>query len=77
MIEGLAQGLYVAARVGFEAVTLRTQGTEFTMEPPRPQMNIYLHNTDITSTVTLTFCLYSMCHMLTILTSKINKYRLK
>jgi len=26
----------VAARVGFEPVTLRTQGTELTTEPPRP-----------------------------------------
>ena len=32
--EGLAQGPYVAARVGFEPATLRTQGTEPTNEPP-------------------------------------------
>jgi len=31
--EGLAQGPYVAARVGFEPATLRT-GTELTTEPP-------------------------------------------
>ena len=33
MSEGLAQGLYVAARVGFERAILRTQGTELTTEP--------------------------------------------
>jgi len=32
--EGLAQGPYVAARVGFEPATLRTQGTEPTNESP-------------------------------------------
>ena len=36
MSEGLAQGTYVAARVGFEPATFRTQGTEPTTEPPRP-----------------------------------------
>ncbi len=34
--EGLAQGHYVAARVGFEPATFRTQDTEPTTEPPRP-----------------------------------------
>src|SRR6218665_869721 len=34
--EGLAQGLYMAARVGFEPATLRTQSTELTTEPPCP-----------------------------------------
>ena len=34
--EGLVQGHYVAARVGLKPVTLRTQGTELTTEPPRP-----------------------------------------
>jgi len=29
--EGLAQGLYVAPRVGFEPATLQMQGTELTM----------------------------------------------
>ena len=28
--------IYVAARVGFEPVTFRTQGAEPTTEPPRP-----------------------------------------
>ena len=32
--EGLVQGPYVAARVGFEPATLWTQGTEPTTEPP-------------------------------------------
>src|SRR6218665_208777 len=32
--EGLAQGPYVAVRVGFEPVTLRTQGTKLITEPP-------------------------------------------
>ena len=35
--EGLAQGPYVAARSGFESMTLRTKGDEYTNEPPRPQ----------------------------------------
>ena len=34
--EGLAQGPYAAARVGFEPATLRSQGTERTTAPPRP-----------------------------------------
>ena len=34
--EGLAQGPYVAARVGFEPVTLRTKGIESANEPPCP-----------------------------------------
>src|SRR6218665_205076 len=36
MSEGLDRGLYVAARVGFEPATLRTQGTKLTTDPPRP-----------------------------------------
>ena len=36
MSEELAQGLFVAARVGFERATFGTQGTERTTEPPRP-----------------------------------------
>ena len=46
--EGLVQGLYVAARVGFEPVTLLLQGTEPTTEPPRPP--IYSHLQDYFST---------------------------
>src|SRR6218665_963982 len=34
--EGLVQGLYVAARVGFEPTTLFTKGDESTNEPSRP-----------------------------------------
>jgi len=34
--EGLAQGNYVAARVGFEPATFQTEGTEPHTEPPRP-----------------------------------------
>ena len=33
--EELAQGLYAAARAGFEPATLRTEGTDPTTEPPR------------------------------------------
>ena len=39
MSEGLAQGPYMAADVGFEPATLRMQGTEHTTEPPRPTMD--------------------------------------
>ena len=35
MSEGLAQGQYMAARVGFEPATLQMQGTKLTTEPPR------------------------------------------
>src|SRR6218665_1716287 len=34
--EGLAQGLYVADRAGFEPTTLWTKGDESTSKPPRP-----------------------------------------
>ena len=34
--EGFVQGPYVAARVGFEPATIRTQGAELTTKPPRP-----------------------------------------
>ena len=34
MGEGLAQGPYVAARVGFEPATFQTQDTKTTTEPP-------------------------------------------
>src|SRR6218665_1979539 len=34
--EGFAQGPYVAARAGFEPMTLRTKGDESTNKPPRP-----------------------------------------
>ena len=37
MSEGLSQGPYVAARVGYEPATFRTQGAKLTNEPPRPQ----------------------------------------
>ena len=44
--EELAQGPYVAARVGFEPATLlRTQGTEPTTEPPCPTRSITTENT--------------------------------
>ena len=36
MSEGLAQGPYVVARVGFEPAMLGMQGTNPTIEPPRP-----------------------------------------
>src|SRR6218665_1017396 len=36
--EGLAQGIYVAARAGFGPATLRTKGVESTNEPPRPHV---------------------------------------
>ena len=34
--ERLAQGPYVAARVGFKLATIWTQGTELTTKPPHP-----------------------------------------
>jgi len=34
--EGLAQGPYMAARMGFEHANLWMQGTELTTEPPCP-----------------------------------------
>src|SRR6218665_1358893 len=38
--EGLAQGPYVVARVGFEPATFHTQGTEPATEPPHPTIHI-------------------------------------
>jgi len=40
MSEGLAQGPYVAVRVGFQPATFRTQGSERTSEPPRPHSDV-------------------------------------
>ena len=44
-IEGLTQGPYLAARVGFEHTTLRTKGDESTNEPPRPTFvpRVFVH----------------------------------
>ena len=42
MSEGLAQGPYVAAGVGFAPATLRTQSTEPITEPPCPISIMYL-----------------------------------
>ena len=45
MSEELAQGPYIAARVGFEPVTgvmPRMQGTELTTEPPSPTIIVVL-----------------------------------
>ena len=44
MSEGLAQGPYLVARVGFELATLQTQGTKLTTEPPRPFIDQVLSN---------------------------------
>ena len=40
--EGLAQGPYVVARVGFEPPTFLAQVTEPTTEPPHHAINIIL-----------------------------------
>jgi len=45
--EGLAQGPYVAAGVEFESVTLRTQGTKHTTEPPCPTFILQIILTDV------------------------------
>ena len=34
--EGLAEGPYVAARVGFKPTTLQSTAIDLTTEPPRP-----------------------------------------
>ena len=44
MSEGLAQGSYVVARVGFEPATLQTKGNELTIEPPRPLKHELAYN---------------------------------
>ena len=46
MSEGLAQGPYVVAGVGFEPATLRTEGTKFTTEPPCPTV-LWHHHGDV------------------------------
>ena len=40
MSEGLAQGSYMAAKVGFEPATFRTQGTDLTTEPHNDTQDI-------------------------------------
>ena len=40
--EGIAPGPYVAARAGFEPVTIRTKCDESTSEPLRPMTGLYL-----------------------------------
>ena len=48
-IEGLAQGPYMTARVGFEPMALRTKGSESTNEPPRnAPLDIRRHTDDST-----------------------------
>ena len=42
MNQGLAQGPYMAARVGFVPVTLWTQCTEPTTEQPCPLLDVHL-----------------------------------
>src|SRR6218665_2731474 len=42
--EGLAQALYVAARAGFEPMTLRSKGIDTTNAPPCPT-HLYYTNT--------------------------------
>ena len=42
----VAQGSYVATRVGFKPVTLETQGTEPTTEPPCPMAQSFKWNDD-------------------------------
>jgi len=38
MSEGLVQGPYMAARVGFEPASLQTQGIKLTTESPCPSL---------------------------------------
>ena len=45
--EGLAQGPYVAARVGFEPTTLRMKDDELTSEPPHPTLIYFIYNQPI------------------------------
>ena len=40
--EGLAQGLYMTARVGFDPPTLRMQGTKLTTEPPCSVVSVHI-----------------------------------
>ena len=42
--EGLAQGLYMAARAEFEPTTLRSKGIDSTNAPPRLTKNKHLTN---------------------------------
>ena len=45
--EGLAEGPYVAARVGFEPVTLQIQGIELTTEPLGPYKQLLSRPGDV------------------------------
>ena len=60
MIEGLAQGPYVATRAGFDPTTLWVKGNEFTNDPPCPT------RLDISVSVLLQIL---MCGCFTVLTT--------
>ena len=72
MSEGLAQGPYVAARVGFEPMTLRTKGDESTNEPPRP--TVYHHHIHNQSSSILPCHIIIHHQMSTLITCIINHY---
>ena len=74
MSEGLAQGLYVVTRVGFELATLQMQGTELTTEPLLPHSsNLLAFNSPkscISSgspyTYCYTACMFALCYQIAV-----------
>ena len=64
MSEGLAQGIYVATRAAFEAMTLRTKGVDTTNAPPTPQIllcQIIMVNAHFLIQQTIAMCLAPSC----------------
>ena len=55
-MKGLAQGRYVAARVVFKPATLQTQGTEPTIESPRPASISYYQAMSCKVVSLLSYC---------------------
>ena len=53
--EGLAQGPYMAARAGFEPMTLRLKGIDSTNAPPRPT-NCYANCSRIVLAINICNC---------------------
>src|SRR6218665_1206206 len=59
--EGLAQGPYMTAIVGFEPAAFRMQGTEPTTEPPRFIISVYAPSTSKNTPIsTCKFAIYTV-----------------
>src|SRR6218665_310699 len=67
--EGLAQGPYVAARVGFKPATLQMQDTELTTEPSHPTWPGFFTNTGGETEILDMTYLGSICETISVIGS--------